>query len=44
MDRKKEVANREDGPHNPRSHRTLWTGVFYAIAIVMVLAVVAKLH
>jgi len=27
-----------------RRHRTLWTGVLYAIVIAMVLAVVAKLY
>jgi t-SNARE complex subunit (syntaxin) len=29
---------------NTRDHRTLWVGVLYAIVIIMVLAVVAKLN
>lgn len=32
------------GALNTRLHRTLWIGVLYAITIVVVLAVVARLY
>jgi hypothetical protein len=53
MDRAIEVWEGEGGAHSPvvskvvqgtRHLRTLWTGVLYATAIVIVLAVVAKLY
>jgi hypothetical protein len=52
MDRAIEVWEGEGGTHrsvvanvvqSTRHHRTLWIGVLYAITIVMVLVVVAKL-
>ena len=52
MDRALEVWEGEGGAHrsvaskvvqSTRHHRTLWTGVLYAITIVVILAVVAKL-
>ncbi len=53
MDKPIEVWKDEGGAHrslaselvfNSRDHRTLWLGVLYAITIIVVLAVVAKLH
>ena len=53
MDRAIEVWEGEGGAHrsvasrvvqSTRYHRTMWTGVLYVITIVVVLAVVAKLH
>ena len=53
MGREIEVGKGVGGAHrsvaskvmqNTRDHRTLWIGVLYAIVIVMVLAVVAKLY
>ncbi len=53
MDSAIELWEGEGGAHravaskvvqSTRHHRTLWIGVFYAITIVLVLAVVAKLY
>jgi hypothetical protein len=53
MDRALEVWEGEGGAHrsvaskvvqSTRHHRTLWTSVLYAITIVVILAVVAKLY
>ena len=53
MDRAIEVREGEGGAqssavskvaHGTRHHRTLWMGVLYAITIIVLLAVVARLH
>lgn len=53
MDRAIEVGEGEGGAHrsaaskvvrSTRQHHTLWIGMLYAITIIVVLAVVAKLY